>query len=152
MHLQHGTSVFVTDGRKALLLRNDGDAEFPDLRLIQKWEAPAPSGRDLTTDAPGRVFSSRGGSSRRSSYDEQDLHEQAETRFAGHIADVMNDRASEDPTNDLVLVAPPRTLGQLRKHLRREVSERISLEIPKDLVKHPLPEIERILAAHAEAD
>lgn len=150
MHLEHGTTVFVTDGRKALFLRNEGDAEFADLRLVRKWEVPAPRDRELRTDAPGRVFSSRGGSTRRSSYDEGDFHEQAEARFAEHISDLMNDQAMEDPTKDLVLIAPPRTLGQLRKHLRRDVAERISVEIPKDLMKHPLASIERLLAAHAD--
>ena len=149
MHLQHGASVVVTDGRKALFLRNEGDLEFPDLRLIRKWEAPAPLDRDLKTDAPGRVFSSLDSSTRRSSYDEADFHTQAEARFAEHIADFVNDQAREDATKELVLVAPPRTLGVLRKHLRQDVAKQISAEIPKDLVKHRVAAIEESVAAHA---
>lgn len=150
MHLRHGASVLVTDGRKALFLRNEGDAEFADLRLIRKWEEPSAPDHDLKTDAPGRVFSSRGGASRRSSYEEGDLHTQAEAKFAEQIADFVNGQAGEDATKELVLVAPPRTLGVLRKHIVRDVARRISAEIPKDLVKHPIAAIEESLAAHKE--
>ncbi len=149
MRLIHGASVLVTDGRKALYLRNEGDGEFADLRLVEKWESPAPADRDLRTDAPGRVFSSRGGSARRSSYDEGNFHDQAEAEFAEQVADFVNTRAPDDAPQ-LVLVAPPRTLGVLRRHFRRDVAERLVAEIPKDLVKHPIPEIERLLTAHRE--
>lgn len=149
MQLTHGTSVLVTDGRKALYLRNEGDGEFANLRLVQKWESPVPADRELRSDAPGRVFGSRGGSTRRSSYDEGNFHDQAEVEFAEQIADFVNSQAADD-AHQLVLVAPPRTLGVLRRHLRREVADRLAAEIPKDLVKHPIPEIERLLAAHRE--
>lgn len=149
MQLSHGASVLVTDGRKALYLRNEGDGEFANLRLVKKWESPVPADRDLRSDAPGRVFSSRGGSTRRSSYDEVNFHDQAETEFAEHIADFVNSQEADDSSR-LVLVAPPRTLGVLRRHLRREVTDRLAAEIPKDLVKHPIPEIERLLTAHQE--
>lgn len=150
MHVQHGSLVVLTDGRKALFLHNEGDAEFPDLRLAHKWEAPVAADHELKSDAPGRVFSSRGGSMRRSAYDEGDFHEQAEAEFTHHIADFVNKQALEDPTKKIVLVAPPRTLGVLRTHLDRHVSDRVIAEIPKDLVKHPIETIERLLTAYAE--
>ena len=150
MNIEHGASVFVTDGCKALFLCNDGDAEFPDLRLVSKWEAPAPADRELKSDAPGRVFSSRGGSARRSSYDEGDFHEQAEAEFVERIANLVNEQALEDATKEIVLVAPPRTLGVMRKHLDLDTSDRIAAEIPKDLVKHPIAAIERLLATYSE--
>lgn len=145
MNVDHGDSVLVSDGRKALLLRNEGDADFPNLRLVDKWEASAPPDRELKSDAPGRVFSSHGGSARRSSYDEGDLHEQAEAEFAQRIADFLNAEASEDAIGKLVLIAPPRTLGVLRRHLQNEVSDLVTAEIPKDLVKHPISSIEALV-------
>lgn len=150
MHVQHGSSVVVTDGRKALVLRNDGDEKFPDFGLVRKWEAPALADHELKSGAPGRVFSSRGGSARRSAYDEGDFHEQAEAEFAKGVAEFVNEQLLEDLTREIVLVAPPRTLGVLRKCLRRDVSDRVIAEIPKDLVKHPIGAIERLLTAYAE--
>lgn len=148
MKVEHGASVFVTDGSKALFLRNEGDAEFPDLRLVQKWEAPSPPDRELRSDAPGHVFSSHGGAARRSSYDEGSFHDQAEARFAKKVADFMNQLALGDGAEDIILIAPPRTLGVMRKYLDGEVSDRITAEIPKDLLKHPISAIERSLIAH----
>ena len=149
MNVEHGASIFVTDGRKALFLRNDGDSDYPNLRLAHKWEAPVPAARDLRSDAPGRVFSSQPGSARRSSYDEGDGHEQAEAEFAEGIANFMNEHAPQEGSKQIILVAPPRALGVVRKHLDVDVSKRITAEIPKDLVKHPIPAIERLLASYA---
>ena len=150
MQLQNGTTVFVTDGRKALFLCNQGDAEFADLRVTEKWDEPMPSDRELKTDSPGHVFSSRGGSARRSAYDEGDYHEQAETRFAERVANFINEQANGDGVDELVLVAPPRTLGVIRKHLHTEVARKVAAEIPKDLVNRPVSEIERLIAAYCE--
>lgn len=150
MHVQHGASVVVTDGRKALFLSNEGDAEFPNLRLLQRREHASLADRELKSAAPGRAFGSHDHGSRRSSYAETDFHEQAETEFALEIAEFLNDRVQIHGLDELVIVAPPRTLGVLRKHLGREALAQVTAEIPKDLVKHPIAEIERLLGAYPE--
>jgi protein required for attachment to host cells len=45
----------------------------------------------------------------------------------------------------LVVVAPPRTLADLRVAFHSDVKSRIIAEIDKDLTKHPLHEIEKHL-------
>jgi protein required for attachment to host cells len=47
----------------------------------------------------------------------------------------------------LVIIAPPRVLGNLRKVLHAEVIARVIGEIPKELTSHPVAEIERLVAA-----
>lgn len=148
MRVQHAASVLVTDGRKALLLSNDGDAEFPNLRLVQKWEQDLPPDRELKSAAPGHAFSSHASGTRRSAYDETDFHEQAEAEFASKIAELLNDHVRNHSSEQLIIVAPPRTLGAIRKHLRSDVADRVCAEIAKDLVKHPIASIEQHLAAH----
>lgn len=150
MHVPEGASVLVIDGSKALFLRNEGDSEFPDLRLISKWEQDVPQDRDLRSDAPGRTFGSHDGGARRSSYDEGDLHEQAEIEFTSKIGRFLNEQAELHSMGELIIIAPPRTLGELRKELGREASARLTAEIAKDLVKHPIAEIEHLLAAEPE--
>lgn len=147
MQVIHGTSVLITDGRKALLLRNEGDADFPDLRLVRKWEEATPADRDLKVDAPGRSFSSHDHGTRRSAFDETDFHRQAEAQFAAELAEFLN---AEKAREELVIVAPPRTLGELRGHLDRTTAERVTAEIAKDLVKHSIADIERLLACYAQ--
>ena len=45
------------------------------------------------------------------------------------------------------MVAPPKTLGELRKHYHKEVEKRLTAEVPKDLTNMPVEEIERVLQA-----
>lgn len=150
MFASHGVSVLVTDGRKALLLRNQGDPEFPNLQWVRKWEHASPSDRSLKVAAPGRSFSSIGHGSRRSAYSETDFHTQAEAGLASSMADHMNRKIKEGTIESLIIVAPPRTLAVLRNHLSTEASSKVTGEIAKDLVKHPIADIERILAAYRE--
>ena len=145
MHVKHGASVVVTDGRKALLLRNDGDGDFLDLHLVHKWEEAIPADHELKSDGPGRTSSTYDHGSRRRSYEEKDFHDQAEVKFAGQLADFLNGETQHAPVSELIIVAPPRTLGELRKHLRRETADRITAELAKDLVKHPIAAIERLI-------
>jgi len=149
MHVQHDASVLVTDGCKALLLRNNGDAEFPDLRLVRKWEQRLEADHALKSGPPGRTFSSHDHGMRRSSYEETDLHAEAEADFARKIAEFLQAQFAAKAIHELVLVAPPRTLGDIRKHLQPHMSM-IKAEIDKDLVKHPIAHIESLLAAYPE--
>ena len=137
--------VLVTDGRKSLFFRNDGDAEFPNLKAVSKRVDDNPADRDQKSDAPGHTFASAPGAVRRSAYGEADFHQRAEDAFAATAADFLRDQALAGAFDSLIVVAPPKTLGELRKHYHEEVRRRISAEIPKDLVKHPVTEIERII-------
>lgn len=150
MHVGHGASVFVTDGCKALFLRNEGDSDFPDLRLLQRWEQSVPPDRELKSSGPGRTFGSRGHGSRRSSYEQTDFHALAEAEFAAHAAEYLNEKVQSEDIEKLIIVAPPRTLGLVRKGLRREAEQRVFAEIAKDLVKHPVWKIEQLLTSYPE--
>ena len=55
--------------------------------------------------------------------------------------------AMEGDYEKLIVVAPPKTLGELRKHYHKEVANRLVAEIPKDLTGHPVAEIEKIISA-----
>ncbi|MGE5721998.1 MAG: host attachment family protein [Sphingomonadales bacterium] len=146
MHIRNNCCVLVTDGRKSLFFRNEGDARFPNLKALRKWEDENPADRDQKSDAPGRSFASPGGGGRRSAFTESDFHEVEESRFAARIADFLREQALAGGFDELIVVAPPRTLGELRKHYHREVERRVTAEIAKDLVKHPVSEIERLIS------
>ena len=47
----------------------------------------------------------------------------------------------------LVVVAPPRTLADLRTAFHADVKKRIVAEVGKDLTKHPVGDIEKHLFA-----
>lgn len=142
MMLAHNTLVLVADGRKLLFLRNHGDEMRIDLQLEAHQEQQNPPTREQGTDAPGRSFASGG---RRSAMEETDFHQIEEDRFAAEAAMLLRDRALDGDFKALVVVAPPRTLGELRKHYHKEVASRIVQELHKDLTGFPVEEIEAAL-------
>ena len=55
LKIPHNALVFVGDGRKAMFLRNDGDAKFPNLRAEKVFEEENPSTHEQGSARPGRV-------------------------------------------------------------------------------------------------
>ncbi|WP_445192867.1 host attachment family protein [Sphingomonas sp. Tas61C01] len=152
MQVPHNAFVLVADGRKALFFRNEGDAEFPNLQVEHAVEHPNPADRDQKTDAAGGASSTQSGAGgqfagSRGSMDETDYHQQEEDRFAAETAEMLKRRALANEYESLIIVAPPKTLGELRKHYHKEVSNRLAGELAKDLTGHPVPDIEKALSA-----
>lgn len=145
MQVPHNSFVVVADGAKMLFFRNEGDAEFPKLEVERKREQEDRPDRDWKTDEPGRAFSSV--SSGRSAYEETDFHQLEEDRFAAQTAELLRKRALQNDFESLIIIAPPKTLGELRKHYHKEVEKRLTGEIAKDLTGHPVEEIEKIISA-----
>ena len=146
MQVPHNSFVVVADGKKMLFFSNEGDSDFPKLEVERKRETADAYDREQKTDAPGRTFDSSGGAGR-SAYQEVDFHQLEEDRFAAETAELLKQRALRNEFENLIIVAPPRTLGELRKHYHKEVEKRIAAEIPKDLTGHPVADIEKILQA-----
>ena len=142
--IPHDAWVLVADGEKALILRNEGDGAYPNLQVTRLIEQDNPATRDQGTDRPGRF--SDGPSVHRSAVQETDWHRLAEERFARDLADRLYKAAHAGRFDRLILVAPPRTLGELRDALHKEVRARVIAEIDKDLTNHPVHEIEKKVA------
>lgn len=145
MQIAHNTLVVVADGRKALFLRNEGDAANLNLVVEHAEEKVNPADRDQKTDAPGRASGGVGG--RQNTMDEVDFHQQEEDRFAAAIGAMLKSRALAHEFEQLIVAAPARTLGELRKHYHVEVENRLAGELAKDLTRHPIPDIEKALIA-----
>jgi protein required for attachment to host cells len=141
--LPHKAWVLVGDGRKALVLRNDGDELFPNLKAVSVFNDEANPATALHgTDRPGRAVEHATG--RRSGMEETDWHEIAEQRFVSHVASALC--AREHDIGALVVVAPPKALAQLRDAFSDGLKRKVLAEVSKDLTKHPIHEIERLLA------
>lgn len=148
MKIAHNTFVVVADGQKMLLLRNEGDEEHPKLEVVRLRELDNPPTREQGSDAPGRSFSTAG--TARSGYQETDFHQMEEDRFAIETAELLNKQALANRFDRLIVVAPPRTLGELRKHYHKEVEARLVGEIAKDLTGHPIDRIEELVMANGD--
>ena len=141
----HDTLVLIGDGQKALFLRNKGTPQQLSLQVEQVLEQDNPATREQGTDRPGRSIGSVGAA--RSAVEQADWHHIAEERFAGAIAEALYRLAHGNRFDKLVVVAPAKVLGNLRQAFHAEVTERIVGEIPKELTSHPIPDIERLMAA-----
>ena len=62
--IDHNTWVMVGDGEKALFFRNEGDATYPNLEVVDVLEQENPKTGDQGTDRPGRAFASVGRTAR----------------------------------------------------------------------------------------
>jgi protein required for attachment to host cells len=151
MPLANNALVLVTDGRKTLFFRNHGDENQIDLRTEDFDERQDAKDRDLKSDAPGTNAQSAGYSGR-VAYEETDFHQQEEDRWAHGAAEAVNQRVLANDFEELVIVAPPKTLGVIRKKLHKEAERRILCEIPKEMTKRPIPDIEMLLVSETKAE
>ena len=149
MHVPHNSVVLVADGRKLLFLRNAGDEVHPNLTVEHAEERNNPADRDQKTDAAGAASSTQMGggafAASRGSLGETDFHQLEEDRFAADAAELLRTRALTNDYEALIVIAPPKTLGEMRKHYHKEVSNRLTGELSKDLTGHPIPDIEQAL-------
>ena len=147
MAIPHGALVFVGDGKKMLFLRNQGDSDLLDLRTESHEVRADPMDREIKTDAPGTQGQRWGDG--RPTMDEADFHQQGEDRWVREAAEELNRRAIANEYDDLVIIAPPKALGVLRKKLHKEAERRIVLTVNKEMTDRPIPDIEALLVGEA---
>jgi len=133
--------ILVSDGRKALFLKNQGDDVYPNLRVERVLQAP--------DDSPAQGAENPGARGERHVTEQPDHHDLAERRFATTVADAVNVVCARADVRTIVVAAPPRTPAQLRSHFSDAAKQKIVAEVNKDLTKHPVYEIEQNLTARA---
>lgn len=145
------TWVAVADGEKAVILQNmDIDAR-PDLRVLSVKEIDNPPARDQGVARAGRMNDGSAGGARKSAFEETDFHRLAKAQFAKDLAARLGKAAHSGLFDRLVIVAPPGTLGELRAHYSPDLKTRLVAEIDKDLIKHPIEDIEKHVATALKA-
>lgn len=133
MQLPKGATVAVADGEKLNLFRNTGDEANPKLTAL-----PA---ADVVSDNKGS------GARHQSSSANPDNSQAEEDSFSAGIADLLNRQVLDGKITDLVIIAAPRTLGELRQHYHKKLSATLVGEIAKDLTGHAVRDIEKTIAA-----
>ena len=126
MNLPNGAMVAVVDGEKLALFKNTGNGG--DISLTAQ---PTPAIEERASGSAGRS----------SSEANPDNDTQAEDGFAMGVAEVLNKWALSGKGDKLLVIAAPKTLGELRKHWHKELSSRLVGEISKDLTGHSADQI-----------
>lgn len=150
MPLANLALVLVTDGRKTLFFRNHGDINQIDLRTEAHDERVDAKDSDMKTDAAGTNAQSYGYG--RPSYEETDFHQLEEDRWAKQAAEEVNKRALLNDFEALAIIAPPKTLGELRKQLHKEAARRVVCEISKEMTGHTIADIEKLIVSQTKTD
>ncbi len=145
MLIRNGSLIVAVDGSRMSIFRNIGEAFKPALELVEEHQDPTPRSSELGTDRPGR--SSQSTSPRKGAYEQTDLHQQAEDRFAREAAERI-DQIARDSKVGLVLVAAPRALGVIRQNLRPETSQKLLAEIAKAFGPHESEPLAKMLEKH----
>lgn len=119
MLLPHGAVIALIDGEKFELYRNAGDEAGPELAAL-----PAPA-----LDA-----SNHSGVGHRSSHGNHADKLVAEDAHAIAATEWLNAQVLSHKIEQLVVIASPRTLGEVRKHYHKMTERAVIHECAKDLV------------------
>jgi protein required for attachment to host cells len=147
--VNHKDWVIVTDGGRALVLRNDGDAQNILFTVLRTYDRHTPPTRDLGSDKPGRTHTSlRPG---RSAMEPTDFHQQEEDRLMVKIAADLAEDLRQQNFSKLVVAAAPTALGALRKAMSDELRKAVAAEVPKDFTNMNLVKLGIALSQALEA-
>lgn len=143
--IPHDALVLVGDGTRAVFFRNRGSLQQPRMAVEGVMAQPSPATHEQGADRPGRVHARLG--TRRSAVEDTDWHRLAEDRFAVEIAEALYRLAHAKQIDRLIVVAPPKLLGTLRKALHKEVRDHLSAEVPIELATQSVKDIKSQLEA-----
>ena len=139
------TWVLVADGARARILESNGSGGGLSSPLSFDFAASHAPSRDFGSDKPGRGQGA-GGVAQHTKPPKVDWHTFEKHLFAKKLAKALEEALRECAFDDLVLVAPPKALGELRQALSADVISRVKSEIGKDLTHLSMPELGRYLA------
>ena len=148
------TWIVAADESRAKVLQVTGrQGQLEEIEHLVNPEGRAHE-RDLHQDAEPR-FSGHGGvgapgrastSGPASDRETKGANEHAAETFAREVGRYLDDARVQHRYDQLVLVAPPKFLGALRKELHKEVEKLVADELPKDLSWFNERELEQYFA------
>ena len=141
------TWIVVADSARGRLFRPN--EETKKLVSVGPADMVAPQSRqrprDLKSDKPGRSYSSSRSGVRHAFEPAHDYHKLEKHRFMAAVAERLDEACAKREFDDLILVAPRRSLGELRGLLSKRVQSRVRQEVPRDLTNEPASRLWRRL-------
>ncbi len=137
------TWVVVADGTRARLFNRHKNRTLEEFDVLLSPEHRLHEG-DLVTDRDGRTFDSAGqGRHAMGNKNTTKNHEMA--NFAKRLAMRLEEGRTSGELERLVLVAPPRFLGQLRANLSGPTQGLVALTLDKELTTLPAEKLQSYL-------
>lgn len=120
MLLSHGTVVALVDGGNFELYRNAGNEAEPVLEAMA-----APKLDEHNKGSGARHYSSSGNPTG---------HLLQEDAHAAAVVGWLNSQVLGHKIESLVVIAAPRTLGEMRKHYHKQTERAVAKEVAKDMI------------------
>jgi protein required for attachment to host cells len=137
------TWILVADGARARLFEQDPEVRSGFKPAAEReFSGTSAHAREIASDRPGRTFD-RAGEGRHAMEPSSDPLRHAKLEFARDLAEHLRQAVGQHAFDRLIVIAAPRTLGDLRDLLPATVRERVVAEIDKDLTWMPLSELEK---------
>ncbi|KHK91376.1 baeRF12 domain-containing protein [Novosphingobium malaysiense] len=138
MLLPHGTVFAIVDGENFELYRNSGMEASPQLTAM---DVPDLDGTNFSAGAKDHDKISRF----QAGAPKDRLDKLEEAAHVTAVAQWLNGEVLGHRIDKLVIVADPRSLGEMRKHYHKQLENVLLAEIPKTLTGRPAPEIVQVL-------
>lgn len=136
------TWVLVADGQRARVFKSNGRGQNFVQALDHEFVGNRLPSRAIGSDRPGRVNDSDGMGGRHGMEPPTDPHRHEKRRFARELVTALDAERARKSFENLIIVAPPQTLGDIRAELSDALKDMVSAEVGKDLTKfgpHELP-------------
>lgn len=134
MKLPHKAHVVLVDGESFVVMRNKGQPFDPDLEMVARPDlsptnfSAGARHQDPVSQQPGR----------------NDLNELARAAAA---SEWLNAKAIAGEIDQVLVIADPKTLGEMRRHYHTELEKRLVGEIPKTMIHDTTARIADAIAA-----
>ncbi len=132
MQFPKGATVAVSDGRTLRLFRNEGDESHLALKELPQAK-PDPHNKGS-------------GQGHHSSAANPDDQSQEESGYASATAALLNQRVLAGEIQHLYVVAPPRTLGELRKHYHAKLRDKLIGEMHHEHTRDSVETLQKALS------
>ena len=135
-HKKKTTWILIADASRARILKNDGPGRGLDAIEDMIFQGENRKLKDIMADKPGRSYDSVGGGRHAMEYKSDAEHED-ERAFANTLITVLQEAHGRKDYDQLILIAPPKMLGDIRAVLPDTLKAVTSAEINKDLTHIP---------------
>ncbi|MBL4792705.1 host attachment protein [Citromicrobium bathyomarinum] len=133
MKLPHNAHVAVADGNRFMFLKNTGQIFEPKLEMVEQPDLD-PSNFSAGVRHQDDVSQRTGAT---------DLNELA---HGAAVAEWLNAKAVSGEMTQLLVLADPKTLGEMRRHYHSALEKALVGEIDKTVTGEPLDKIAKIIA------
>jgi protein required for attachment to host cells len=138
------TWIVLADGARCrILTRETAVSDYREVFGVDYF-APHQASRKLASDRPGRVHD-RFGTGRHAMSPPSDPHREEKRHFAIRLAELLESEREKKSFERLIVIAPPKTLGDLRQNFSPLLKNMIVEEIAKDVTMLKLHELQQRL-------